>query len=152
MTKLNNIVETLLKQFVGGEAYFDKLDEVLRDPENFDIIQKLFSPLADCNVVMSGKFGHHVLELFDNGLIHVNSLIVVNGGLRKGEVKEIKVRNLYKNSAYVFVDDSFYKGRTRDKVAEFMAKFHCDISHTRVAYDGSIEKDNSVISIFRYHS
>ena len=152
MTKLKTIVEELLSQFVGGEAYFDKLDEVLRDPKNFDIIQNLFSSLSDSNVIMSGKFGYYALELFDNGLISVNSLIVVNGGLRKGEVKDIEVRNLHKNSAYVFVDDSFYKGRTRDKVAEFISKFHCDISHMRVVYDVSIEKDNSVTSMYRYHS
>jgi len=151
MTKLNNIIKDLLDKFVGGEIYFDKLDEVLRSSENLDIIQKLFSPLKDNNVVVSGKFGHYILQLFDSGLISVNSIIVANGGLRSGKIKSFKSRNLIKNENYIFVDDSLYSGTTRNRVAEFIEKFNCKVSLSRVIYDGSIKKDDSVISLYRYH-
>ena len=151
MTKLNNIINQLLNEFSGGETYFDKLDETLRSPENLDIIINLFSPLSDAHVIMSGKFGYYALELFDKGLIPLKSLIVVNGGLRKGEVEKIDVRFMEDQVGYVFVDDSFYKGRTRDKVEEFLKIFNCFLAQTRVIYDGSPEKDKNVFSMYRYH-
>jgi hypothetical protein len=150
--KLNNIVENLLKEFVGGEKYFDKLDEVLRFPENFDIIYQLFSTLNNENVIMSGKFGYYVLELFDKGLIPLQSLIVVNGSLRNGFVNKIDTRNLKEYEGYIFVDDSFYKGRTRDKVADFLTTINCSLTATHVVYDGSLLRNDKVFSLYRYHS
>lgn len=150
--KLNNIVDELIDKFVGGETYFDNLDEVLRQKENFDIVQKLFSPLKDSNVIVSGKFGHYILELFEKGLIPLNSIIVVNGSLREGNIKEVSLRNFQDNSKYVFVDDSFYKGRTMEKVEEFLNSINCKLLETIVVYDGSIEKKENVYSMYRYHS
>lgn len=151
MVKLNNIVEQLIEQFVGGETYFDKLDETLRDPRNFDIILHLFSTLNCTNVVMSGKFGYHILDLFDRGLIPVKSLVVVNGGLRRGKVTSVEFRNFQEGEKYVFVDDSFYKGRTRLKVAKFLKSINCEMTKTMVVYDGSPVKDEKVFSLYRYH-
>ncbi len=151
MTKLNNIVDKLIQELTGGEQYFDKLDEVLRDPNNFDIVQQLFSTLDNSCVIMSGKFGFYLLQLFDKGLIPAQSLIVVNGSLRNGEIKKIQMRNFIPNSRFTFVDDSFYKGRTRDKISKFIEDIGCSLEGTLVVYDGSINKDETVSSLFRYH-
>lgn len=149
--KLNNIVNNLIKEFTGGEVYFDNLDEVLRKKENLDIIQKLFSPLKNSNVIVSGKFGYYILGLFNKKTISVNSLIVVNGGLRGGLIKDIILIDFKRDSEYTFVDDSFYKGRTMRKVKEFLEIFDCKLKNTMVVYDGSIDKQDNVSSMYRYH-
>lgn len=151
MEKLNNIVDSLINKFVGGETYFDKLDEALRDPQNLDIILELFYNLNGHSIIMSGKFGYYVLGLFDKGLIPVKSLVVVNGSLRNGEINSAELRNFSVGDKFIFVDDSFYKGRTRDKVAEFLSQIGCNLVGTTVVYDGSIKKDKSVYSLYRYH-
>lgn len=151
MERLNNIVDSLINKFVGGETYFDKLDEVLRDPQNLDIILELFHNLNGHSIIMSGKFGYYVLVLFDKGLIPVKSLVVVNGSLRNGEINSAELRNFSLGDNFTFVDDSFYKGRTRDKVAEFLSQIGCNLIGTTVVYDGSIKKDKSIYSLYRYH-
>lgn len=151
MTKLRFLVNDLLLKYEGGEPYFDKFDEELRNPENFDIILELFKPLNNSNVIMSGKFGKYILYLHDKGLIPLNSVIVVNGGLRKFEITDFDFRFFIPNSPYIFVDDSFYLGRTRDKVSMFLKNKGCYLSETKVIYDGSLIKNNNVNSLFRYH-
>lgn len=152
-SKLKNLVNDLLSKYEGGETYFDKLDEELRNPVNFDIILELFTPLSNSNVIMSGKFGLYILKLHDRGLIPLKSFIVVNGGLRKGKIidSEVQVRFFTPNTSYVFVDDSFYLGRTRDKVSLFLKRLGCHLSGTSVVYDGSVVFDETVHSLFRYH-
>lgn len=150
-TKLNEIVNELLKKFTGGETYFDKLDDAIKDPENFDIVQGLFEHIRNSHVIMSGGFGYYVQGLFEKGLIPLKSLVVVNGSLRKGEIKTMSADFMEPNTEYVFVDDSFYKGRTRDKVKDFVETSGCTMSSTMVIYDGSLEKDDTVFSLYRYH-
>lgn len=152
MSKINCIVDTLIEKFVGGETYFDNLDEALRDPQNLDIIIELFQGLDGHSVIMSGKFGYYVLELFYRGLIPVKSLIVVSGGLRSSEIESAEFHNFSVGDNFAFVDDSFYKGRTRDKVAEFLSKVGCNLIGTTVVYDGSTKRDETVRSLYRYHS
>lgn len=149
-TKLNTIVDELLSKFIGGETYFDKLDDALKCPSNFDIVANLFSNLKNSDVIMSGGFGYHVQALHQKGLIPLKSLVVVNGSLRNGEVT--KVNGWVESHVdYVFVDDSFYKGRTRDKVEEYVKSFNSSLKQTTVVYDGSHEKDDTVFSLYRYH-
>jgi len=149
-TKLNSIVDELLSKFIGGETYFDKLDDALKHPENIDIVSNLFSNLKDSDVIMSGGFGYYVQDLYNKGLITLKSLVVVNGSLRQGEVTKVS-QWVEPTLEYVFVDDSFYKGRTRDKVQGFLNGMGCTLKGTVVVYDGSHVKDDTVHSMYRYH-
>jgi hypoxanthine-guanine phosphoribosyltransferase len=151
--KINKIVDELLKVYKGGEEYFDNLDEVIRKEENKDIILELFKGLQYGNVVVSGKFGKHIEQMFLKAEIDVLNLIVINGGLREGNVREVKsyTSSDISNSYFVFIDDSFYKGRTREKINDYLKTYNSQIQQTRVVYDGSIEKDWTVGSYFRYH-
>jgi hypothetical protein len=151
--KVNKIVDFLLERYKGGEEYFDNLDAEIRKEENKDIIIELFKGLENKSVIVSGKFGSHVLEMYKKGEVKCSGFMFVNGGLRYGKVARASVRGIFQSEA-VFIDDSFYKGRTRDRINEFLTTkvgYKSKVVETRVVYDGSIDKDWSVGSFFRYH-
>lgn len=147
--ELNQMVKGLLEEHVGGREYFDKLDEKVQDK---DIVQRLIGLVEDffqsydnCTIVVSGGFG----RFFTNSV--QGSIIVVNGGLRTGEpvddlsYLEIAGREL------IFVDDSFYSGRTRDIIRDEIKRNGGELIRTFVVYDGSKNKDETVESLYRYY-
>lgn len=151
MNTLNNIVLELLSTYQGGEIYFDKLDEALRQEKHLPIILELFAPLKDKNIIVSGKFGSYILSLYEAKLIDINSLIYVNGGLRDGHISKVVIKNYKTDSDYIFVDDSYYLGRTQHKIEVFLQSFNNNLIATHVVYDGSFELNKNVHSLFRYH-
>jgi type VI protein secretion system component VasF len=114
MRKLEQIVSDLLREEGGGEAYFDRLDALMREPENLCLVQGLFDFTG--NVVASGRFGHYLRELRDRRLIRVRgNFVLVTGGLRGGAPAELLYqaqapRRLFEH--YTFIDDSYYSGKT----------------------------------------
>ncbi len=54
----------------------------------------------------------------------------------------------------ILFDDSFYSGTTRDKIENKLKTIHSEakIIGTYVVYDGSIAKQYTVYSMFRYHT
>lgn len=51
----------------------------------------------------------------------------------------------------VFLDDSFYLGRTRDAIRKELERNGASLVGTIVAYDGSKEKDSTVKSLYKYY-
>jgi hypothetical protein len=152
MKQMHNLVQRLLEKYVGGTEYFDNLDAELRKPENFPIFEALFKGLN--NVVVSGRFGQYFLDQYMKGKISVpGTIVVLNGGLRHGAKADVVfIRGSIAHKWFVFVDDSFYKGCTQRAVARYLAENDGVIIRTRVAYDGSIELEDSVSSFYRYHN
>lgn len=154
--EMESIVSECLIQHEGGEKFFDAIDESLRN-DNLLITMMVGKVLENEKfdyIIVSGKFGEvfksftlkHLGEEFSN------KIIVVNGGLRCGN----EINNFYdkydiNNKKLIFIDDSYYLGRTRDKIKETVEKHNGKLICSYVFYDGSKIKDNSVHSFYRYY-
>lgn len=154
--EIESIVNECLKQHEGGENFFDAIDEKLRN-DNLLItmmIGKVLEQEKFDYIIVSGNFG----KVFKNFCLnHIgkdfsNNVIVVNGGLRSGN----KIEEFYKeydinNKNLVFIDDSYYLGRTRDKIKDSITSNGGKLICSYVFYDGSKIKDDSVHSFYRYY-
>jgi hypothetical protein len=157
MTKLELIIEGLLQRFQGGETYFDNFDATLLEKENLDIVLSLVAGIKG-NIILTGKFGRYVYDLFNDGKLCREGVNIYHfpGSLRgNGEVHSV-LMNFFKgdipSKEAIFIDDSFYSGTTRRKIQEYLTeRLSMTIVKTLVVYDGSIEKDNTVFSLYRYH-
>ena len=154
--EMESIVNECLKQHEGGEKFFDAIDENLRN-DNLLItvmIGKVVENEKFDYIIVSGKFG----KVFkDFSLKHIgkkfsDKVIVVNGGLR-GNNEIINFYDYYdiKEKDIVFIDDSYYLGRTRDKIKYMIQKHGGNLLCTYVFYDGSRVKDDLVHSFYRYY-
>lgn len=122
---LNIIIKDLLKEHPeGGEKFFDALDLLIRGDSDIlsmflDFVMNNLSENITYGVVLSGKFGcvlynnygHILSKYFDGGII------LTNGGIRKGEPAYLGVTELSCTN-YVFLDDSYYSGKTKSGIEE----------------------------------
>jgi len=145
---LDEIVRQCLEQHKGGEKFFDHLDKTIQEiPVVYDLFDSIKHDRK--NIIVSGKFGVFFKNLFSS---HPN-IIVVSGGLRKN----IKIKDLtyleykIKTEDYIFIDDSFYSGKTRNAIKNEIERLGGKLINTYVIYDGSIERDISVSSLYRYY-
>lgn len=151
MNILDNIVKQMLEEHKGGEKFFDNLDASVRDK---DILSKFYLDFVskywaiDTEIIVSGKFG----VFFANMFPHI-SPVVVRGGLRKGTLEgELEyLRGRLSGIKCVFVDDSFYAGRTRNAIRNELERIGAKLTKTIVIYDGSHFKDYTVESMYRYY-
>ena len=82
------------------------------------------------------------------------SIEYINGSLRKG--KPIQYSNWkldsYKNQPFIFVDDSYYSGKTlrivRTYIEEVLGGY---LQDSYVFYDGSEDNLDDVKSLYRYY-
>lgn len=152
---INNIVKECLEEHEGGEVFFDNLDEKIREKGIIDTLIKFVSEKEMVlpynlpqNIVVSGKFGRTFSSLYTPIL----PIIVFNGGLRKGEKIDSILEGIdVKGERFIFIDDSFYSGKTRDVIKEELERNGATLEQTYVVYDGSLEKDENVHSLYRYY-
>ena len=84
--------------------------------------------------------------------------MIVNGSLRNGEEitggimsnLEIIPEDLY-DQQIIFIDDSFYSGKTHNKIETFLRSRGTKIYKTYVFYDGCKSEYNDVVSLYRYY-
>ena len=127
----------MLEEHKGGEKFFDNLDKNVQQEL---IIEKLLLsiPIEDEIIIVSGKFG--------------NYLILVSGGLRVGNKIDLSyIKNYIENKNFIFIDDSFYSGRTRDVIKNELIKYKSNLIKTYVIYDGGKIRDSNVCSLYRYY-
>jgi|SaaInlStandDraft_4_1057021.scaffolds.fasta_scaffold27367_2 hypothetical protein len=157
--QLNMLVKEMIKEHTGGEEFFDALDEAVRNESWFDILNtqsyryaetrfKDLYPSTVCpTIVVSGKFGLYFKEWYEE----FGSVLLVNGSLRHGSIMDLSpFRRTIQNETFIFLDDSFFKGRTRNKIKAELERNGGKLLHTFVVYDGSREKDPDVTSLYRY--
>ena len=151
MSKITILVNRLIKEYKGGEVYFDRLDEELRKPENFDLISRLIEGIdKETPIIVTGKFGLY----FKSKFIDYN-IFVFSGGLRGNGIPRLEVmgEGEIRRLDCVFIDDSFYSGTTRGKIGDFLdTVFHSKIVETRVVYDGNQDVDDKLKSLYRYYN
>lgn len=156
---INNVIKEILKQHKGGEIFFDHLDKAVQDINIVDQLLTLASDEKTEGLIVSGGFGKFLVGYLIREYNIDFPIICFNGGLRKGSypvpvvighkkhltLEDIKGMNLD------FIDDSFYKGRTRGAVKKVVENNGAKLINTYVVYDGSKVKDSNVFSLYRYY-
>ena len=145
MLGFRDVVEKNLRIYSGGELFFDKMDEDIKSNRRilqalFDLKEKIF---PNHSVIMSGEVAERAKE-FGFGVD-----VMVNGGLRKNEICCNSPPQ--SNGKFVFIDDSFFQGRTCEKVKQWLAHTGNLLEYCLVGYDGCREKLPYVISLYRYY-
>ena len=144
-------VNELLEQYIGGQIFFTELDRAVKFDK--DVLNQLIAfarrETFHCNAVTiaSGEIG---LAMHNFG---VDVDILVPGGLRHDPTK-INLRpfkDLIDGRNIIFIDDSYFSGRTMTVVKEEIERCGGTFLCTFVAYDGSKYKDDKVHSLYRYY-
>lgn len=155
MYELDKIVKEMLEQHIGGEIFFDNLDQAIQTEP---IIEQLYNMVEkhnyDVNIIVSGKFGNFFSNWYMVNTNYANQMVIsVNGGLRTGlSIDNLDYLKEYiKNNKFVFLDDSYYSGKTRRAVQSEIERLGGRLVNTFVIYDGSLDKSNNVKSLYRYY-
>lgn len=145
VTKVNE----LLEKFVGGEIFFDQLDDSIRTSKEIlamlDHDVKISYPHKWYKYVVTGKTG---LAYFNYGF---TVDLIVPGGLRKSNTELDLSEYVKAGENYVLIDDSYFMGRTEAVIRKALNKYGASLAGTRVFYDGCIEKRPWVTSMYRYY-
>lgn len=109
--------------------------------------------LTNTGLIVSGGFGNAIMTMYGDRLTETfKEVIVTNGGIRLGnEAAILKDKLLCKN--WIFIDDSYYLGRTRAGISVALRTIRPDASicETYVIYDGSMGRADKVKSMYRYN-
>ena len=143
------IVNECLNKYKGGEGYFNELDGMIKNNETLMVLFLMYAVQNSGvrNVILSGEIGLKYLKLkFENKIPDYINLMIVNGSLRNGKEitggimssLEVIPENLY-DQQIIFIDDSFYSGKTANKVEYFINCRLGKIIRKYVFYDGSKE-------------
>ncbi len=156
MIEMEGIVHECLVEHDGGEKFFDALDEKLRNDNSLInmMINKVLENETFDFIITSGKFGivfKNYCEKYMNEEFH-KKVIVVNGNLRSNnDIIDYSDKYNISNKKVIFIDDSYYLGRTREKIRLSIEKNGGKLINTYVFYDGSKIKDEHVYSFYRYY-
>lgn len=137
--------------------FLENIEKYIIQPENVDIIDKMFDIITDqmdfSDIIMSGSFGLYIYDLIEKGIIDFDgNVVVVNGRMRKENpgIKILKQRYDIEPSDYIFLDDSYVYGGTKEKIEEFLNDNDSELIKTFVFYSHYEEDPNSVYSSFCY--
>ena len=154
MEHLDSIINELLRTHVGGQTFFDELDERVRN--NNKILHNIVNKIAsitnwDCTLIVSGKFGeifYDFMKYYYGGI----KVLKVPGGLRT--MPEDTILPLIGISAknFIFVDDSYYSGKTESIIRNSLSSIGAKLNSTVVIYDGSKHKRTDLFSLYQYYS
>jgi hypothetical protein len=149
---IEHAIEAASRVAPGGRAYFDALDERLRQPGYFDALHAAVRGHHGyiAPIVVTGQFGADYAEWRHQQ--HYPRPIVLPGGLRHGGTLDaLPSARLYSGSEVILLDDSIYSGRTRQQIIDWCERWGAKVVCTHVLYDGSPERLPGVYSLYRYH-
>jgi hypothetical protein len=141
-------VNVLLEQYVGGQIFFTELDKAVKF--NREILIELVGQtekFENCLTIASGEIG---LSMHNLG---VKVDFLVPGGLRHdpSKINLEPFANKIKDKDFIFVDDSYFSGKTAMVVKEEIEKLGGRFVGSLVAYDGSKYKEDNVWALYRYY-
>lgn len=147
MKKVFDKVNECLEKYIGGEVFFDELDRMVKfDREVLvEFIRTTQEQFKDIHTIASGEFG---LCLHNYGL---SVDLLVQGRLRKGNQICDLSQFIKKGESYLFLDDSYFSGKTAQVVKEEIERCDGKFIGCHVIYDGSMNPIHKVKSIYRYH-
>ena len=146
---LNEKIGVILKQHKEGEEFFNALDFIIKGDISIlgDFLSFFMNDagkrlnLEETGLIVSGGFGNAIMTMYGDRLTeNFGEVIVTNGGIRLG------------NEAAIFIDDSYYLGRTKAGISVALRKIRPDASlyETYVIYDGSMGRADKIKSMYRY--
>lgn len=142
--------------------FLEKIDEFITSPENIDMIEDMFDTIrrkeGKCDIISSGNFGLYLYDLIGEGYIDFDgNVVIVSGNIRKVQEDALNSIEILKqryddieDKDFVFLDDSYFSGGTRDKINEFLEKFGSKITRTFVFYTHNPEDPRKVYSTYCY--
>lgn len=143
-------VNRLLEQYIGGQIFFTELDKAVKFDSH--ILKQLVTKIEEAYdeyvlTIASGEIG---LAMHNLG-VPVDFL--VPGGLRHdpSKINLAPFVDRIKGHKFVFIDDSYFSGRTALVVKEEIERLGGIFIGSVVAYDGAREKDPTVDSLYRYY-
>lgn len=156
------IVDNLVKEHGGGQAYFTAMDKRVREEKGY-LVATLASMAdaifgRDTHFVVSGAFGLHALNWISARFREQSYW--TPGGIRHGEPVTFSRVPFGSTALYpidvaelperlVLLDDSYFRGRTLDAI-NVRSGFR--VLGAVVAYDGSHDRVRSnVFSLYRWH-
>lgn len=146
MQKVFDKVNECLERYIGGTAFFDELDRLVKfDKEILVEYHSVVMRNNTARTIASGEFG----LCLHNYKIPVD--ILVQGGLRKGAAICDLSCFIIPGEKYLFLDDSYFSGRTAQVVKEEVEKHGGIFVGCYVVYDGSYSPTHEVRSIYRYY-
>jgi len=154
MYELDKIVKEMLEQHTGGEIFFDHLDKAIQTtPIINQLYDLVFQYHDDVKIIVSGKFGNFFSNWFTATFKTDEMIINVNGGLRTGDLIDNLdyLKSYIKDKKYIFLDDSYYSGKTQRAVRNEIERLGGKLINTFVIYDGSVNKSDDVKSLYRYY-
>lgn len=142
-------VNELLEKFIGGEIFFDQLDDSVRTSKEIlamlDHDVKIRYPHGKYRYVVTGKTG---IAYFNYGF---TTDLIVPGSLRKSNTRLDLSEYVKAGENYVLIDDSYFMGRTEAVIRNALNECGASLAGTLVFYDGCIEKRPWVTSMYRYY-
>jgi len=141
-----------IEHIVGdGTAFFDAMDDWLCDERwyryQFNRYAESCSSFGSHEkprIVVSGQWGRLFAAWLD-----IPTVLVLPGGLRHNDLPPLDMD--LTGQTFVFLDNSCYKGRTRDKIRNRIEEAGGRLAYSFVLYDGSLTPIDQMEGLYRYH-
>lgn len=146
--------------FEGGTEFFDRIDALLSSDYFYAVQLRRFTEKYDPSehrIIVSGKWGFGFKNWMMKYIPEVRFPVLVPGGLRHNELPvknsfiDFSMKDRFIGRKFVFLDNSCYRGRTRDKIASRLAEAGAELVDSFVLYDGSVEEIDGIEGLWRYH-
>ena len=149
---LEELVDELLKTYVGGDKYFDKLDlNIRKNTEYLKYMIKTIEKEEFDYIIVSGHYGKTFTNYCRKNKIFKDKIILVNGSIRKGKKIKDVIKNNLKDKKVIFIDDSCYSKKTINEITKYIESKNGNLIKTFVYYDGSKNKSDNINSFYRYY-
>lgn len=146
----------MLGQIFWWRKLFYGIGQLIKNDSELliDFIETTIKESGIKNVVISGEIGRIYYQLKQNGRLKQDIMLcILPGGLRfehqedfSPEYCEIEAEG----KDFIFIDDSYYSGKTARVVQKWMKDHGGKVVKSYVFYDGSYEKRDDVVSLYRY--
>lgn len=157
---VNDIIKKVshaIEQDIGdGTPFFDRIDAILSSDYFYEYSARKFMEIAETpvgersiQIVVSGKWGYGFTAWAAAYADWLPSIHIVSGGLRHNYLPDGNIG--VHGDQFLFLDNSAYKGRTRDKIMRRIEESGGQLLATIVLYDGSPKTLDGIEGIFRYH-
>lgn len=129
-------VQLAVSRFGDGTQFFDYLDERLIAPAYFDYLKDRIVENHYDGILGSGKFGW-AFSMYAASHPFLPPVYNFPGDLRHQDLYDPMIDPHFEGAAFVYIDNSIYKGRTLGKVNRYVRDWGGRIKAAFVLYDGS---------------